>query len=289
MRRMKCRTGGKATSGSGGRSRGRCGFGGGPWGQRRGKGLRQIPLLLAVAVAGVAGAQEYSIRNPSEASSAPVHLTEPIAGRVEVVNRPPVQDVQVVGGSLGQPLEVQGEVGLRLSGPLPVELVGAPPPPPLTLDGPVSVTADQPLRVWVENPPSPPPAEVPPHPPRYAAFAFSGVFEAKQRVQRRSYSLPEGTEFLLTDLTLDARPDALLYVRVLARPGTVSGTVTGAGDGELAVLVLDPRSGPSVRPATPVPLAGPFTLLVTSEGPGQGAPFTVLAAGTVRPVPGRGP
>ena len=115
------------------------------------------------------------------------------------------------------------------------------------------------------------------------------MFEAKQSVLRRSFAPPAGTEFLLTDLILDTRPDALLYVRVLARPGSIAGAVTGAGNGELAVLVLDPHSGPSVRLATPVPLGGPFTVQVTAEGPGQGAPFTVLATGTVRdaarPVP----
>ena len=238
-------------------------------------------VLLVVLAPGAAWAQEYPIRNPGEATSAPVYLTEPITGQVEVVNRPPVQDVRVVEGGLDQPLEVQGEVGLRLTGPLPVELVNAPPPPVLTLDGPVTVTADQPLRVWVENPPPAPHAAAPP-PPQYAAFAFAGVFEARQSVLRRRFAPLAGTEFLLTDLTLDTRPDAILYVRVLARPGAVAGAMAGAGDGELAFLVLDPRSGPSARLATPVPLGGPFTIQVTSEGPGHGAPFTVLAAGTVR-------
>ncbi|HSH69804.1 MAG TPA: hypothetical protein VK997_07790 [Deferrisomatales bacterium] len=243
---------------------------------------------MAALGAGAAWAQEYPIRSPGAAASAPVHLTEPITGLVEVVNRPPVQDVQVVGGSLDQPLAVQGEVGLRLSGPLPVELVNPPAPPTLTLDGPVAVSVDQLLRVWVENSPLAPPVVAPP-PPRYAAFAFAGVFEAKQSVQRRSFAPPTGTEFLLTDLTLDTRPDALLTVRVMVSPGAVAGTVTGAGDGDLAVLVLDARHGPSVRLATPVPLGGPFTVQVTSEGPGQGAPFTVLAAGTVRDAAGPAP
>jgi len=245
-------------------------------------GYPRVLVLGLVLLGSVAApAQEYSISDPARQRSTPVHLTEPVSGRVEVVNQPPVQDVRVVGGALDQPLEVQGEVGLRLDAPLPVELVGDLPAPVLTLDGPVSITADEPLRVWVENPPAPV-AALPPVPSSYAGFAFAGVFEAQQRVRRRTFTPPAGREFRLTDLTLDARPDVLLYVRVLAQPTVVVGGVVGAGEEELALLVLDRRSGPSARLATPIPLVGPFTVEVTVEGPGQGAPFAVLVGGTLR-------
>jgi hypothetical protein len=228
----------------------------------------------------VVGAEEYSMRSPTEMVSAPVHLTEPVGGRVEVTNLPEVQSVQIVGGISDQPVEVQGEVGLRLDGPLQVEVVNAPPIPAARgIEGPIEVVADQPLRVWVDNPAPPPPAAPP---VMYSAYVFRSAFEAKQTVLSRTFRPGEGEVFLLTDLTLDTRPDSLLWVRVLARPDALAGNVTGGGDEELAVLVLDPHSGPSVRPATPVPLRGSFSIQVEAMGPGQGAPFRVLAAGTLQ-------
>lgn len=245
---------------------------------------RMLMVGVLVSWGPVVGAQEYSVRRPTEAVSAPVHLTEPVGGQVEVTNLPEVQSVQIVGGLSDQPLEVQGEVGLRLDGPLQVEVVNPPPVPSGGgIEGPIEVIADQPLRVWVDNPAPPPLPPVAP-PVKYSAYVFRSAFEAEQSVLRRTFGPGEGEVFLLTDLTLDTRPDSLLWVRVLVRPGALAGDVTGGGDEELAVLVLDPHSGPSVRPATPVPLRGPFSIQVEAVGPGQGAPFRVLAAGTIQPA-----
>ncbi|NOY46455.1 MAG: hypothetical protein GXP50_13545, partial [Deltaproteobacteria bacterium] len=86
-------------------------------------GMGALPGVL-VLVLGVSAAwgQEYLIRQPTEPSSQPVHLTQPVEGAVEVTNLPPVQDVRVTGGTLDGPVTVQGTVEVRTSVPLPVEV-----------------------------------------------------------------------------------------------------------------------------------------------------------------------
>lgn len=235
-----------------------------------------LRLALFLVAAGPATGQEYSITNPTQPSSTPVHLTRPILGSVEVINVPPVQDVRIVGGKPEEPLQVQGEVGLRINGPLPVELVNPPKEnQEVQVSGTVRVDDTQPVRVWVDNtwnPESPSVRE-------FAAFTFQGRFSPTDERQRRVFRSRSGRVFYLTDLLIDSRPDAPLKVRVLAAARNVVGWVTGGGTTEIPLAVLDLRRNPSAQLGTPVPIEGDFTLEVETAGPNQGASFSAVASG----------
>lgn len=242
---------------------------------------RPVALILAVlALARAADAQEYRIQHPTAPEPVPVYLTRPVEGRVDVGNLPAVQDVRVVEG-LGGPLEVTGRVAIDASQPVPVEITNLPPAPPPSpqSDAPVRVRDDPPLRVWVEN--SQAAAAAPPAPEArtFAAFAARGAFSSKESRVRKPFRAPAGRIFHLSDVSLDARPDAVLRVRILADESSVAGVVEGAGGEPLAVAVVDSRQGPSVRLGTAAPLAGSFTVEVEAAGPGEGAPFSVVVSG----------
>lgn len=226
--------------------------------------------------------QEYRIGQPSEQVSSPVHLTLP----AEVSNLPAVQDVRLVGTALESPVEVRGEVGIRVGAPLPVQVTNAPQlPAALRVEGPVQVQVDdsQPVRVWVENAP-PPERTGGSAKPSYVVYFVQGVFSSKDTRVRRAYRPPEGAVFHLTDLAVDARPDVNLRVRVLAAPAAVGGRLVGAeGVAEVPLAGLDTRLGISTRLGTPAPLASEFTVEVEALGPGQGAPFRVIASGFLVP------
>ncbi|GAB4264483.1 MAG: hypothetical protein Kow0092_16160 [Deferrisomatales bacterium] len=243
-------------------------------------GIRVLAAAAAVAVATVGGSQEYRIDRPTEPASAPVHLTRPVEGRVEVTNLPPVQEVRVSGGQMDGPMEVQGEVGVRASAPIPVEVVNAPEAPEaFQVRGVVRVDDSPALRVWVENQPEARPAR-PPQARRFAAYSFRGAFDPDDTRLRKPFRVPQGATFHLTDLTVDTRADAVLRVRLTAPASAVGGSVAGAsGDAELPLAVVDVQMGPAARLGTPVPLTGEFHLEVEAPGPGLGAPFWTVASG----------
>jgi hypothetical protein len=229
-----------------------------------------------VAAAGAWG-QEYRIGQPTEPVSAPVYLTQPVEGRVAVENLPDVQDVRLVGGA-AEPLEVRGVVGVQAQQPLSVEVMNLPElPAQMEVQGTVRVDDERPLRVLVTN--AAPGAAAEADERAFAAFAARGAFSAKETRVRQTIRPPEGRIFHLSDLTLDARSDAVLKVRVLAAGNAIVGTVSGGGAEALPLAVLDSRHGASLRLGTPVPLGGEFAVEVESLGPGQGAPFLVLAQG----------
>lgn len=241
--------------------------------------MRLLMGVLWLLGAAAAGAQEYRIDRPGEPAAAPVYLTRPVEGRVEVQNLPAVQEVRVVGGLEG-PLDVRGQVEVRSAEPLPVQVINLPEPlARLEVEGTVRVDDERPVRVWVANPPpAPPPPEGRPATP-FAAFAARGAFGAKDARVRQVLRPPEGQIFYLSDLTLDARPDAVLRVRVLAKAEAVAGAVSPAGAEALPLALLDSRHGVSLRLGTPLALGGEFTVEVEALGPGQGAPFLVVAGG----------
>lgn len=239
---------------------------------------RRVWWMVFLAVVGLAHAQEYRIDRPAEPSSAPVHVTRPVEGRVEVQNLPRVQDVRIVGGP-EEPLEVRGDVEIRVEESLPVEVLNLPElPARFEVEGTVRIDDEQPVQVWVVNPPPAPTAAASEN-RTYAAFASQGSFGPKDTRVTQALRPPEGRVFHLTDLALDARTDAVLRVRVLVPAGAVAGVVSGAGADPLALAVLDSRHGTALRLGTPAPLGGEFTLEVEALGPGQGAPFRVLASG----------
>lgn len=241
-------------------------------------------IALALAVAGPAArGEEYPIGNPTQAMSAPVHTTQPVQGAVEVTNLPPVQEVHISGGKLDEPLEVKGEVGLRVGGPIQVEVVNQKPSkeaPPL---GPIKVDDTQPLRVWVENPWNP----ENPSAPEFAAFSLQRRFAPQPGDDRfrGTYAARPGRIFYLTDVVADVRPDTGLKVRVLTVPKGVGGSVTGVAFAEFPVAVLDARRGSSMRLATPVPLSGEFVVEVEVTGAVQGGYFSAMAMGYLVPRP----
>ncbi len=238
--------------------------------------------LVVVAVGTGAGAwgQEYLIRKPADAASAPVHLTEPVTGRVEVLGAEPL-DVRVVGGSLVDldgPLTVQGEVDARIPEPLAVEVVNFPERPgTVQVGGTVRVDDGQPVRVWVENQIEP--ARAPGMKGRFTAYVFRGRFEAREGRVRGTFSPAEGRVFQLRSVVVDTRRDAVLRVRVLAPAEAVDGDVNGGGRAPVPLVVT---GAAGTQLAAPVPLAGPFTLEVEAPGPGQGAPFTVVLSGETK-------
>ncbi len=237
-----------------------------------------ILALTVLALVQPVAAQQYRIGEPGRPEPTPVYLTQPVEGRVEVGNLPAVQDVRVVEG-LGSPLEVTGRVALDGSEPLAVEVTNLPPAPEsVEIGSPVRIVDEPPLRVWLENPP-PPAGTASPDPRTYTAFAARGTFSSKETRVRQPFQPPEGRVFHLSDVSLDARPDAVFRVRVLAEESAVAGVVNGAGGAPVALAVLDSRRSTSVRLGTAAPLAGPFTVEVEALGPGQGAPFAVLLSG----------
>lgn len=240
---------------------------------------RLVALALAL-LPPVAPCEEYPISNPGQAMSAPVHTTQPVEGAVQVTNLPPVQEVHVTGGRLDEPLEVRGEVGLRVVTPLPVEVVNPSRPSSPSL-APLKVDDTQPLRVWVENPWSPDSAP----PPEFATFAFQSRFLPSEGPLRRQFSPRAGRVFYLTDVVADVRPDVGLKVRVLTTPRAVAGAVSGVEFAEYAVAVLDARRGSGLRLATPVPLVGDFTVEVEVLGAVQGGYFTASVVGYQAPRP----
>ncbi|MBE0617737.1 MAG: hypothetical protein IH608_07410, partial [Proteobacteria bacterium] len=140
---------------------------------------RLLVLVLTLAAAVAARAQEYRIDRPGEPTSAPVYLTRPVEGRVEVQNLPAVQDVRVVGGP-EEALEVRGAVEVRTTDPLPVEVVNLPEAPRrLEVEGTVRVDDERPVRVWVANPPLPTPVPEGRAALPFAAFAARGAFAAR--------------------------------------------------------------------------------------------------------------
>lgn len=252
---------------------------------------RLVAGLVVGGLAVSALAQEYRIGEPAQPSSMPAYLTRPVEGVVAVTNFPEIQDVRILeGGTLQGPVEVQGEVQIRVpeESLLPVEVVNAPPfPESFRIEGDVRLDDEQPVRVWVENFPAPsPPSLAGPGRPQFAAFAFRGAFSSKEQVHRRTFRLPEGMTFHLTDLALDARPDALLRVRLTAVPSRIDGAVSVVGEGpeEIPLAVLDAARATTVRLGTAAALSGEFSLVVEAPGPGQGAPFSVVASGSLEPT-----
>lgn len=240
-----------------------------------------VRLLMAVLWAVSVHAQEYRIDRPADPSSAPVYLTNRVEGRVEVTNLPPVQDVRITGGIEG-PIEVQGDVGLSTQDPLPVEVTNPiEMPEAIELKGAVRVDDAQPLRVWVENFPEPQEAPDLERERLFTVYSFRGEFSAKDAKVRREFRVPKGRVFHLTDLSIDAGPDAVLKVRVAAPAKEVAGSVAGSSNGEIPLALLDAQIGPSARMGTPVPLRGEFFLEVEAPAPGLGAPFWAVASGYV--------
>jgi hypothetical protein len=229
-----------------------------------------------------APAQESLISRPAELLPTPVYLTQPVEGRVDIGNLPPVQDVRITGGNLEGPVEVQGDLEFRVPEPLLVEVANPPEFPDLVeVKGTVRVDDTQLLPVRVLNFPEP----EPPASPQFAAYAFQSAFTSKEAKTRRSFVPPAGSVFHLTDLTIDARSDAALKVRLSALPAAVLGAVAGGGSDALPLAVLDTRTGPVTRLGTPAPLAGEFFVEVEAlGGRGQGAPFHLVASGYLLPA-----
>lgn len=233
---------------------------------------------ILLAGAAVSQAQEYRIDRPAEPSSAPVHLTRPVEGRVEVRNLPPVQDVRILVGP-EDPLEVRGEVEVRAEEALPVEVLNLPElPARFEVEGTVRIDDERPVQVWVANP-LPSPAAPAPDNRTFAAFVAQGTFGPKEARVSQAFRPPEGRIFHLTDVALDARTDAVLRVRVVAASAAVAGVVSGAGAESVPLAVLDSRHGVALRLGTSVPLGGDFSVEVEALGPGQGAPFRLVASG----------
>lgn len=245
-------------------------------------GAWMIALAL-LRVQPMAWAEEYRIGNPTQAVSAPVHTTEPVQGAVEVTNLPPVQEVHLSGGKLDEPIEVKGEVGLRVGGPIQVEVINQKPSREESIPGPLKIDDTQPVRVWVENPWNP----ENPSAPEFAAFALQRRFLPQPGDDRfrGTFSARPGRIFYLTDVVADIRPDTALKVRVFTVPKGVGGSVAGVDFAEFPVAVLDVRRGSSVRLATPVPLSGEFTVEVEILGAVQGGYFSALAMGYLVPRP----
>jgi hypothetical protein len=240
-------------------------------------------LALSLVVCAIrAIGQEYRINKPGDPSPAPVYLTLPVEGSVEVTNLPPVQEVRITGGTLDGPVEVQGDLGFRIPEPLLVEVTNPPEiPRKVEIDGAVRVDDTQPLQVWVENFPEP----KEPASRQFAAYAFSASFGAEESKTQRAFLPPKGSIFHLTDLVIDTRPDAVLKVRVTAPASAIAGSVAAATQLGLPLAVLDTRFAPSVRLGTPAPLLGEFSVVVEALlGPGQGAPFQLLASGYLLPA-----
>ena len=238
-------------------------------------------ILALVLAASSATSQEYRIDKPGEPTSTPVYLTRSVDGRVEVTNLPPVQEVRITGGSLDSPVEVRGEVGFRAREPLLVQVINPPEfPERMPVEGTVRLENTQPLRVIVENLPRP---EREPE-RQFAVYHFRGGFNSKASKAQRSFQPPAGAAFHLTDLVVDARPDALLKVRLIAPPTVIQGAVAGDGQDAVPVAVVETRKASWQRLGTPVPLGGEFTLEVEAVGPGEGAPFQVVASGYLMPA-----
>lgn len=236
-----------------------------------------VTLLILVTASTWAWGQEYRIGQPTEPVPAPVYVTRPVEGHVTVDNLPAVQDVRLVAGP-DAALEVQGQVSVRTDQPLPVEVMNLPEPAQsMEVRGSVRVDDERPLRVWVANPMPETSGEH--EAPAFAAYATRGTFSAKETRVRQPLSPPEGRIFHLSDLTLDVRPDAVLKVRILAGGESIVGAVSGMGTQPFPVAILDSRRAVSLQLGTPVPLGGPFFVEVESLGPGQGAPFVVVAGG----------
>jgi len=239
-------------------------------------GRLTIPFLVPTLCLSAAHAQEYPIANPTQASPSPVYLTRPIQGRVEVVNVPPVQDVRIVAGKPDEPMEVKGEVGVRASSPLPVEIVNPQKQSQeVQITGTVRLDDNQPVRVWVDNSWNPENPSL----QEFAAFAFQGRFAPTDERLRRTFPARPGKVFHLTDIVTDAKPDASLRIRILVAPKNVLGWVTAPDVQEIPVLVLDLRRASGAQLATPVPISGDFALEVEAAGPSQGATFTAVAVG----------
>ncbi|MBI5014280.1 MAG: hypothetical protein HZB55_02165 [Deltaproteobacteria bacterium] len=241
-------------------------------------------MALALLLTPVASwAEEYPIGNPGQALSAPVHTTQPVQGAVEVTNLPPVQEVHVSGGRLDEPLEVRGEVGLRISAPLPVEVVNPKASMGALILGPLKVDDTQPVRVWVENPWNP----ENPSAPEFTGFVLQRRFlpQSGEDRFRGTFAARPGRIFYLTDVVADIRPDTSLKVRVLAGPKSVGGSVAGVEFAEFPVAVLDGRRASTVRLGTPVPLTGEFVVEVEVVGAVQGGYFTATAMGYLAPLP----
>jgi hypothetical protein len=215
------------------------------------------------------------MNDPTRPLSSPVYLTQPVEGAVEVRNLPPVQDVRIVGGRPEEPMEVRGEVGLRVGAPIPVEVTNpAQAASQVTLTGPVKLDDSQPLRVWIDNSwsESAPTQE-------FAAFAFQGRFAGAAERQRRLFATPPGRIFHLTELVLDGRPEASLRARLVVRAAALVGQVVGVETGEAPVVVADFRQGGSGRLTTAIPIAGEFAVDVEGIGQPAGAPFSAIAIG----------
>lgn len=242
-------------------------------------GLGVLVLLCSLSVS---VAQEYSIGRPTDTLPAPVYLTRPTEGYVEVVNLPPVQDVRIVGGKPEGPMEVTGEVGLRLSAPIPVEISN---PQSAGQDvrvvGPVRLDDNQPVRVWIDNSWNLDSQAT----QEFAAFAFQSRFMPGDERHRKTMAQRDGRVFHLTDLLLDVRPDAQLKVRLLTTPRSVKGAVTGVEFGEFPLAVLDTRRSPSVHFSTPVPITGEITVEVEVLSAVQGGYFSAVALGHFAPKP----
>lgn len=235
--------------------------------------------LLGVIATGSVGAAEYLTNDPTQPLPAPVYLTHPVDGVVDVRNFPPVQDVRIVSGRSEEPMEVRGEVGLRVTAPLPVEITNpSRGEGQVTLSGPVKLDDTQPVRVWIENSWNENAAVQ-----QFAAFAFQGKFTGPAERHRRLFATPSGGIFHLTEIVLDGRPEGTLRARLVVRGDALVGKIVGVDTGEAPVLVADLRQGGSGRLVTAVPIAGEFAVDVEGVGQASGAPFSAIAIGYVTP------
>jgi hypothetical protein len=231
--------------------------------------------LLLVGGGGLARA-DYLLKDPTQPLPAPVHVMNPVEGSVEVRNLPAVQDVRIVGGKQDEPLEVRGEVGLRVTTPLQVEVVNpAIPGGEAPFSGPIKVDDTQPLRVWIDNPWNPASAVQ----QDFAAYAFQGRFSTPAERQRRLFSSAPGRIFHLTDLVVDGRPEAHVRARLVVRAQALVGRIEGAGTGEAPLAVVDTRHATSARLVMAVPISGDFAIDVEGISQTPGSPFSAIAIG----------
>lgn len=240
-----------------------------------------VAVLLALT-APLASAQEYTIGNPAQPMASPVYVTRPVTGTVEVSNLPEVQDVRIVDGKRDGPTEVTGEVGVKATTPLPVEIMNTQKlPREVEVVGPLKLDDTQPVRVWVDNSWSP----ENPSGQEFAVFAYQHRFLPGDERHRRTVSVGAGRVFHLTDLVVDVRPDAQLKARLLTTPKGVGGAVAGVEFAEFPLAVVDTRRSPTLHFTTPVPVSGDFSVDVEILQANQGGYFSAVAMGYFAPRP----
>lgn len=230
----------------------------------------KILFLAALSVYSGALAEQYSISNPTEQIPTPVRVAEPIEGRVEVTNFPEVQ-------------EITGEVGLVVQEPLQVQL--STPlefPEVVEIEGIVEIDDANAVRVTVEN--FPKPAAIPVR--SYIAFVAKGDINSKHPLDKKSFPVPKGKIFHLTDIVVDVPIDLVLSGRITAPAGNIAGIVAGMKIGEIPLAVLDTRQTLNVHAVTPTPLINEFSLEVMGNVRKEEAvPFSVVVSGYLIDAP----